>query len=418
MGDDDCAVSDESSSGKPRVLIAGGGVTGLEALLALSDLAGDRIELTLLAPEPDFVYKPLLVEEPFALGPAERHELAPAAEEQGARFVQRALSAVRVKDHLAELDDGSEIGYDMLLVCVGGRFRPALEGAITFPGPEPLRIDEVIENMAGDGDGRFAFVVPSGVSWPLPIYELALMTQRRVLEQGRDIHIVIVTPEAAPLIMFGSAASDQVASLLAGRGITVEAGAHVRELDDGTLFVVPGDRRLEASATVALPRMEGPRIEGLPTDEGGFLPINPHARVRGAEHVYAAGDGTNFPIKQGGLGTQQADAAAQEIAARAGAEVDPQPFHPILRGKLITGEESLHMRHDVAGGGGEGAASADYLWWPPHKIGGRYLSAWLAHEEVHDPEPPRRPLEVEVALPTEWHEDPMALDPYGAPRVD
>jgi sulfide:quinone oxidoreductase len=134
--------------------------------------------------------------------------------------------------------------------------------------------------------------------------------------------------------------------------------------------------------------------------------------------VYAAGDGTNFPIKQGGLGTQQADAAAEEIAARAGAEIDPQPFHPILRGKLLTGEESLHMRHDIARGAGEGAATADYLWWPPHKIGGRYLSAWLAREDVDDLEPPRHPLDVEVALPKEWHEEPMALDPHSAPQVD
>ena len=87
-------MSAQSPSAKPRVLIAGGGVTGLEALLALSDLAGDRVDLTLLAPEPDFVYKPLLVEEPFALGPAERHELAPLAEERGARFVQRGDNAL------------------------------------------------------------------------------------------------------------------------------------------------------------------------------------------------------------------------------------------------------------------------------------------------------------------------------------
>jgi sulfide:quinone oxidoreductase len=406
------AVSEQTPVGKPRVLVAGGGVTGVEALLALSDLAGGRIDLTLLAPGPDFVYKPLLVEEPFSLWPAERHELGPAAEEKGAEFVQRALSVVRVDDRVVELDDGSELGYDMLLVCVGGRFRPALRGAITFPGPEPLRIDDVIRSA---GDGRIAFIVPSGVSWPLPIYELALMTQRRLLQQGSETQLVVVTPEAAPLIMFGSVASDQVAALLDARGIAVEPGARVRELDEGTLFLVPEDRRLEASAAVALPLLEGPRIEGLPSDEDGFLPINLHARVRGAERVYAAGDGTNFPIKQGGLGTQQADAAAEEIAARAGAEIEPQPFHPVLRGQLLTGEESLHMRHDIAGGAGEGAASADYLWWPPQKIGGRYLSAWLAHEDVGELEAPRHPLDVEVALPKEWHEEPMALDPYREP---
>jgi hypothetical protein len=91
----------------------------------------------------------------------------------------------------------------------------------------------------------------------------------------------------------------------------------------------------------------------------------------------------------------------------------------VLRGKLLTGAESLHLRADVAGGGRAEEASLDSLWWPPHKISGRYLAPFLYHGEAHaEPEPPRRPLEVEVALPTEWHEEPMALDPYSAPHVD
>jgi hypothetical protein len=81
---------------------------------------------------------------------------------------------------------------------------------------------------------------------------------------------------------------------------------------------------------------------------------------------------------------------------------------------LITGAESLHLRHDLTGGHGEGTASADYLWWPPHKVSGRYLAAWLAHEMPRaDPEPPAELLDIEVPLSHEWHEKPMALDPYG-----
>jgi sulfide:quinone oxidoreductase len=165
--------------------------------------------------------------------------------------------------------------------------------------------------------------------------------------------------------------------------------------------------------------MAGPAIDGLPSDEGGFIPIDGHARIVGVDDVYAAGDGTNFPIKQGGIATQEADAAAADIAHRLGAAVDAEPFRPVLRGKLLTGEESLQLRSEIAGGGGEGAASLDALWWPPHKVSGRYLAPWLYHGEVHaEAEPPGRTIDIDVALPLEWHEQPMALDPYRSVEID
>jgi sulfide:quinone oxidoreductase len=402
-----------------RVVIVGGGVAGLEALMALHDLAGDRAEITLVAPDPDFVYKPLMVEEPFDLGPAEHHALAPLAEELGARLVLTAARSVQPDEHTVALADGSRLDYDFLVVCAGGRFRPSLEGVRTFPsGGEPLRINEILNGP--DGPRQIAFVVPSGVTWALPIYEVALMTQRRALELGRDeVGLVIVTPEEAPLAPFGPTASAAVAELLAGRGIELELGAHVQHWDGSELVVAPGDRRIQADEVIALATMDGPEIEGLPMDSAGFIPIDEHARVAGVEDVYAAGDGTNFPIKQGGLATQQADAAAAHIAGRLGAAITVEPFHPVLRGKLLTGEESLHLRADVGGGGGIEEASLDCLWWPPHKISGRYLAPFLYHGEVHaEPEPPRRSLDVEVALPAEWHSEPMALDPYRAPKID
>src|SRR5689334_19053804 len=104
-------MNDKPSRGT-RVLIAGGGVSGLETLLALEDLAGDRVALTLVAPQRDFIYKPLLVEEPFDLGPAERHELEPLTAEKGANYLPGAIRAVRPEDHLAELADGSTLEYD------------------------------------------------------------------------------------------------------------------------------------------------------------------------------------------------------------------------------------------------------------------------------------------------------------------
>lgn len=50
-----------------KVLIAGAGPAGLEAALAVRELAGDRVTITLLAPEDELAYRPLSVADPFTL---------------------------------------------------------------------------------------------------------------------------------------------------------------------------------------------------------------------------------------------------------------------------------------------------------------------------------------------------------------
>jgi sulfide:quinone oxidoreductase len=411
-------VKEDTTGNGARVVIVGGGVAGIEVLLALADMAGDRVTQTLVAPQPDFLYKPLLVEEPFDLGPAERYELEPLVTEKGASFVQRAVKAVRPQEHVVELDDASTRDYDYLVVCAGGRFMPAVEGAITFPSGEPFSPDRLLDQAEGK-DHRLVFIVPPGVTWSLPLYEIALMTQRRAVQRGVDVKIAIITPESGPLAIFGPTASAAVGELLRGRRIEVIPSSTVRELDVAGIRLRPGDRVIGPAEAVALPVMDGPAIKGLPADEKGFIPIDDQARVKEIKDVYAAGDGTNFPIKQGGLATQQADAAAEDIAHRIGAGPAPEPFRPVLRGKLLTGDESVSLQAEVAGGGGEGEASLDTLWWPPQKISARYLAPLLYHGHVReDPAPPRRSLDVEVALPKEWHEQPMAIDPLEPTSID
>jgi sulfide:quinone oxidoreductase len=408
-------MSTDRRSTKPRVVIAGGGIAGMEAALALADLAGDRARLSLVAPDPDFIYKPLTVEEPFTQQPAERHELEPALHELGVEFIADAVSAIDPGSHTLTLNGGLELPYDLLVVCIGGRARPAYEGVETLAGlwgsRGDLPIDELIRQAGKSPSGTLALLVPPTTSWPLPLYELALLIRRRSEELGSDqVRLRVVTAEPAPLNVFGSTASGAVAELLAARHISVETDRHVIQDPSGVLRLPPEDAPLKAEVVIALPEIEGPAIPGLPADAHGFIPTDLYGRVQGVDDVYAAGDGTSFPVKQGGLATQQADAAAEHIAARLGAEIEPQPFDPVLRGQLLTGADSLHMKHGLAGGQGEGSASADYLWWPPHKVGGRYLSAWLGHTAPTDLEPPSRPLEVEVAWPHDWHGEPLSYD--------
>jgi sulfide:quinone oxidoreductase len=135
---------------------------------------------------------------------------------------------------------------------------------------------------------------------------------------------------------------------------------------------------LAVDRVVALPQLEGPRLAGLLHDAEGFLPTDLHGRVRGVLDVYAAGDVTAFPVKQGGLAAEQADAVAESIAAWAGVALTPTPFRPVLRGKILTGGVPLYVRTEPAGGRGDVSdVSPRPLWWPPTKVAGRFLAPAL-----------------------------------------
>lgn len=253
-----------------RVVIAGGGVAGLEAALALQALAGDRVSVEMLAPETHFWYRPLAVAEPFDLGEVRQFELPELAAAAGATFSLGALSGVDAGRRLAQTSTGSSIPYDVLLVACGASPTPAVPGALTFRGPaDTEKIRTLLEEIVAGQVGRVAFVVPWGAVWSLPIYELALMTAAYLAERDLDrVELALVTPEDEPLQLFGREGSGAVRELLEERGIAVRTGSCPVELVDGELRLVP-EGKIAADRVVALPRLRGPRIDGLPqTVEG------------------------------------------------------------------------------------------------------------------------------------------------------
>src|SRR5690348_12192101 len=332
-----------TSSSKLRVLVAGGGVAGVEALLALHDLAADHVELTLLAGSDDFVYRPMAVAEPFALGHARRHPLQEICRDAGAGFVRGSLARVDDANGAAVTVEGDRHEYDALLIAVGAHTERGLDRGLTWrPEGDPELFGGLLRDIEEGYSKRIAFVVPSDVAWPLPAYELALMTASEAKGMGHDdVDIVIVTPEHAPLEVFGDEPAQDVARLLEESGVRIELDAHAQaEPARGgaaTRLVLAPGRAIDVDRVVAMPRAVGPGIEGVATDARGFIVADRHGKVEGTERVWAAGDGIAFPIKQGGLAAQQADAAAESIAALAGADVEPKPFHPVLRGMLLTG---------------------------------------------------------------------------------
>lgn len=379
-------------------MIAGGGIAAIEALLAIRDLTDGAAEITLVSPEREFTYRPLLVTEPFEPEPAARRDLPALVAERHGTFVEDRLVAVDADAGTAETLGSGSVAFDHAVIAVGARLSPVLASAHTlfFESP-PTSVDTILDRA--EERGALDLIVPGGVTWSLPLYEFALLSARRRSEREETTPIRITTPEQSALAVFGPAASSEVEGLLAARGIELRAGVRVAEGEGGALAGAGGEPDLTGYA-VALPGLEGIAIEGLPADDRGFTPVDDRCRVHGLQRIYAAGDGTDFPIKQGGLATQQADVAAASIAAAMGLGEEPEPFSPVLRGKLLTGAESVNMRTPLTGGAGEGVVSSDYLWWPPCKVSGRWLAPFLAHgTEGADPEPPDRSVDVEVSLP-------------------
>lgn len=330
-------------------------MAAMEAMLALRELGGDSSEVEVLSPSERFEYRPLAVTGPFGDGDVPSYDLEELCDSAGAAF--RRQSAVRVDPdahRVALHDGGGALDYDRLVVAIGARPLRAVPGVTTFwPVSDEGAVADLIERVKKGGIERIAFVMPSGCGWPLAAYELALLTATEVGgSSAGPARVVLVTPEDAPLAIFGVRASNEVAELLEGRGVEVHTGVHPVSFTDDRLEVVPGEP-VRADAAVGIPRLEGRRLDGMPHDEDGFIPIDDHCRVPGLEHVFAAGDVTSFPVKQGGVATQQAGVVAEAIAAEAWGLEQPRPFEPELIGTLLTGEAPQRISGSLTGGRGE-----------------------------------------------------------------
>ena len=367
-----------------HVIVAGGGVAGLEAVLAVHAQAGDRVEITLLEPSIELVDRPMLVARPFAAGHAEHTPIARIIGPTGATHRRESLASVDTQAQTVTTDTGDSISYDSLVIALGARPTSAYEHATTFSPADPDALSGLLRDLEEGYSSSVAFVVPPGPVWPFPAYELALMTAQDARGMAEDVQITVVTPEQRPLAAFGDKASEAVENVLRDHGVKLITGV---EADLG---------QLDVDRIVALPRLEGREIEGVPQDEHGFISVDAHCAVQGLNGVYAAGDGVDFPVKLGGLAAEMADAAAEHIAARAGADIEPRPFVPVLRGKLLTGGAPRSLR------GGEGTSEvADHiLWWPPAKVAARHLAPAVSGEsgELLDIEAGEDALSVRVIL--------------------
>ncbi|MEY2512764.1 MAG: sulfide:quinone oxidoreductase [bacterium] len=358
-----------------RVLIAGGGIAGLELLLALRVLAGSRVAVTLLTADGELAPRAMTVAEPFGRGGARSWAWADIARDQDAELVIDKLIAIDTAARRAFTAGGRRMPYDILVVTTGARRVAPLRGGLTFglAGDAPAQLGTIVDGLLAGASSSIAFALTSPSHWSLPLYELALLTAHELREHGCDATVRLVTAEQQPLALFGPAAADAIRPLLDALAVELITCARPLGILDGALRLADGE--LAADHVVTLAEITARSVPGLPVDRAGFVPVDAHGRVCGEDAVYAAGEATSFPLRQGGLAAQQADAVAEAIAAACGAGNVPRPFRPVLRGRLLTSGAPLYLQSRPSG---QSVASTRALWSPPEKVAGRLVAPYLA----------------------------------------
>ena len=364
-----------------RVVIAGGGFAALETLLALRALGDDWARVELIAPSSSFDFRPAASAQAFDPREARSYDLQEIAADLGATFHRARLQSVSPRNRYVRLSSGARLSYDDLVLAVGARATAGIPGALTFRDQRDLPLlDGVLRDVIDGGARRLVFALPEGRSYPLPLYELALLCAGMVADHDLNASITIVSPEPAPLAAFGDKPSRIVADLLAQRGVVFVGRAQGCQVRRGALVVGSGDV-IEADRVVAVPQLSGTRIIGVPTNPYGFVPTDADGRVVGLRHVYAAGDMTTFRVKQGGIATQQADRIAEVILTAGGAGIPPVRSARVLEARLLGGEHPLFLRAELDE---LGEATAATLARPApdasihSKVIARYLTPYLA----------------------------------------
>jgi sulfide:quinone oxidoreductase len=305
------------------ILVIGGGLGGLEALLGLRVLLADA-SLTLLSASRTSAIRPELVGRPWAWDPV-GVDLRAFCAAVGVSLRLGTQTAVDPATRVVQLADYDTLPYDELFVAGGG------VDVAPYPGVRTLGMDRANSRCAS-GARRLTVVVPPGVSWTLPAYELAVQAAR-----DPDLTVELVSAEVAPLSAFGDRAPQGVVWLFGHAGVQLLPRA-VIPLGSDVLTLL--------ESVVTLPLRRGPAIAGLPSEGDGFLPVDGRGRVIGAAAVHAAGASTSRVFNQGELEGSDAEAAAIDIAAtRAGREA-PR----VLRGTLVASDgATLQVRRVLDG---------------------------------------------------------------------
>ncbi len=299
-----------------RIVILGAGTGGtLTANRLRKAYAKGEATITVVDRDDAHVYQPGLLFVPFGLTHGE-DIIRPRQRQlhRGIDYHQSEIDRVDLDAATVRLADGTELGYDVLVVATGARLAPEeTPGLDVDPWPEGVHtfytVDgaERLASALDDFDeGRLVVnVVDLPIKCPVAPLEFCFLADWFLTERGvRDrVELTYVTPLDAAFTKPVAAAT--LGGMLAERGIALETEFNTGEVDgEGHRLVSFDEREVPFDLAVVIPAHGGQeyveRSDGL-GDPLGFVPTDPatlQSTVR--PEVFAIGDATSLPASKAG----------------------------------------------------------------------------------------------------------------------
>lgn len=362
-------------SERPKVLVAGSGPGALEATLALSENSSLDAEISLISPQAEFLYRPNLVMEPFGVTETARYSVGEIIAHERVQQWLGAIDRVDAEGGKAYSPEGDEFEFDALILATGARPASWLgEPAITMGTEGSMdALKQLVAEIDAGAIRNVVFTRPDGPTYSLPMYELALMTADRAARQSQQqIAVGVTSPEQAPLDCFGAEHAGAVAALCRELGVVLRLGESIIAYDGARATFADGSQ-LDVDRLVSMPSLVPSVPQGIPVDSEGFISVGVGQLVAGTTSVYAVGDVTNFPIKQGGLASQEADAAAAAIERQLGFGGPPEQEGLVIEATLLTTNRRLPLRAKIDGDVNVQSLPAEAIDGPSQKIYSRLL---------------------------------------------
>lgn len=314
-----------------EITIVGAGFAGLTAIRLLRRKL-PQAEITLIAPQPTFLYYPSLIWIPTGLRTAEDLliPLAPFLQRMRVNFHQARAVGLKEGGRVV-LTTAGDVANDVLIIASGGRGLRALPGiqhtwAICDGLDAAVAIRDRLNSLAG---GTLAFGFAGNPKEPPavrggPVFEVLFGIDSYLRRTGRraQFDLVFFNPMREPGNRLGAKAVTRLLMEMEKRGIRTHLGHRIQGFEAGVVKTEGGE--IAADLIVFVPGMTGPdwaEASGLPLSPGGFIQSDLTCQVPGFPGVFVAGDAGSYAgapdwlPKQGHTADLQAKAAVENAIA-------------------------------------------------------------------------------------------------------